>query len=181
MPVSYPKSNAVGYDEALLALSSLDNETILGADEHQKMIDYVFSTFKKSLGIVVAIVGDNISTNKGLALKASCRFVDHVSHRFNLSVKYIISKNEKVIEIVHELMSKITDVLPVAKLRALTPLKLFLDSDTRSSSTYHVFVRYNRSRGYIHQIDDKDISRFLPSRSDDLKIHSRVERLNNLD
>lgn len=63
------------YSNVLLPACHLDYETSLGAVEHVKRMEFVLSVFKKDHSHVVAMVGDNISTNNLVADRMGCVFV----------------------------------------------------------------------------------------------------------
>lgn len=53
----------------LLAMSPLEDESSMDADEHIEFLMYVLSVFEKTWDKVAAEIGDNVSTNKAIATK----------------------------------------------------------------------------------------------------------------
>lgn len=169
------------FDKVLLALSPLEDETDLGAVEHKRMLEWVLSVFGKDLSNVVALIGDNVSTNKALALLVGCGFVGCASHRFNLAVKDLIGQEWALVEVVQKVMLKLRNLIPAAKLRRHTPLKPLLNNVTRWSSTHSMLRRYQQLRDFVPSIGDDGITILLPSNAEEKKIDGLVLILDELD
>lgn len=119
------------FERHLLTLSPLQDESTLGADEHYELITYFLGLYGKSWGNVVALVGDNCSVNKRLAVKSSTPLVGCASHRFNLGVQYIIEQHSDTVSKVQKLMVNLRTMVAAAKLRENTSLKAKLSCSTR--------------------------------------------------
>ena len=160
---TYPATNDVGYEKVLLGFSPMENEASQDAAEHYNYMEYVLEVHGKSYDNVVAIVGDNTSTNKAFARRRGPVFVGCHSHRFNLAVKDILEDHTAAISKVQELMHKLCYHIPAAMLRRLTPLSAFTANVTRWSSTHAMLKRYVAIREFITEIDLTEISLLLLS------------------
>ncbi|RLO12335.1 hypothetical protein DYB28_000238 [Aphanomyces astaci] len=97
---------------------------------------FVLELYGKSWKNVVALIGDNCSTNVAFARLAGLPLVVCDSHRFNLVVSDLLSNHDVVIQKVNILMRKLRNILPAARLRRLTPLRAKTLNATRWTSAF---------------------------------------------
>lgn len=177
----FPADNVNGYDRFLLACSPMENEDSLNANEHYEFLEWVLALFEKSMDNVVAVIGDNCSTNRAMSRRIGPTFVGCHSHRFNLAVKDMISEDEDLVQIVRCLMKKLSFQIPAAKLRRLTPLKSQHANATRWSSTFHMLKRYLVLKEFIVQLDDAEIIDLLPDGEEHARIETICNKMSDLD
>lgn len=83
---SYSSDTEHGYNTALLGTTPLENEATLYASERVRLTGFVLSLLSETKKSVVALIGDDISTNKALFNEVSNLVVGCTDHRFNLAV-----------------------------------------------------------------------------------------------
>lgn len=74
------------------------NKASLGADEHFKFPSFVLSVFDRTMHILVALISDNVATNRVLACKARPLHIGYLSHQFVLATQNIILEQKGVIK-----------------------------------------------------------------------------------
>ena len=87
----------VGFEQIMLAFSPMVSETSFRAIDHFGFIEWVLGRYGKSLDNVVAVIGDNVSTNKALADMCKTPLIGCASHRFNLAMKKFLDPFESLI------------------------------------------------------------------------------------
>ena len=75
------------YETILLSFLPLASKTSFAANDHYEQIEWTLVLYSKSLGNVVALIGDNASVNKSLSNLCNKPLTGCASHRFNLAVK----------------------------------------------------------------------------------------------
>ena len=133
------------YYETLLAIGPLLDEEKLSASEHEAFIEATLELYNKSTENVVAIIGDNCSTNKKLARNLLKPLVGCNSHKFNLAVKrYIQTKPEfsKPLDKVKRLMTELRKLKLAGKLRKVTNLRPVKPNETRWSGLFMMLTRF---------------------------------------
>lgn len=178
---TFPQRPGPGFRRFLLAFSPMGDETRLDAAEHKTLLDFVLSVFGKTCANVVCISGDNCSTNKSFASLVGCRFQGCVSHRFNLAVKDFLSEHTDTVTVVRNMMKKLRNLIPSAKLRGLTHLKAKVDNVTRWSSSLEMLLRYQQIRQYLHLIDLDFITENILKPSENKQVDSLCASLRQLD
>ena len=88
--VSFHADTKVGFEQVMLAFSPMNSETSFRASDHFGFIEWVLGLYGKSLDNVVAVIGDNVSTNQALADMCKKPLIGCASHRFNLAMKKIL-------------------------------------------------------------------------------------------
>ena len=101
-----------GLDAILLAFSPMDVESNQCADNHIEFLKWVIENYGKTLNNVVVLCGDNCSTAKN-----QIGFVGCASHRFNIFVRCLITRNESACEHVRKIMKKLSCPVVGARLR----------------------------------------------------------------
>ena len=158
---SFPNSTELGHEQCLLAFTPFEDETSQGCSNHLELFRFVLNVFKKSEKNVVALVGDNCSTNIALAREFDLGFVGCASHRYNLAVKYLLKPHMAIVKKIHAIMSKFRYPIPAAKLRKLTPLKAKTYVETRWSSAVEMLRRYALLRDFFPRIDLEGLDEML--------------------
>ncbi|ETV83986.1 hypothetical protein H257_03350 [Aphanomyces astaci] len=79
-----------------------------------------------------------------------------LDHPFNLFVSDLLSNHDVVIQKVNILMRKLRNILPVARLRRLTPLQAKTLNATRWTSAFSMLTGYSAIKTYIGQMGDKE-------------------------
>lgn len=161
-----------GYKTVLLGFAPFDDERSLGCEQHMHLFKFFLSVFKKDIGNVAALFGDNVSVNKSVATNLGLRFVGCAIHRFNLAVKDVISKNGDLVPLIHSMMSKIRNIIPAAKLRESTPVKAIIKNVTRWSSTNAMVRRYKEIRDFIPKLGMEELSVLMQTNDQELHIVS---------
>lgn len=77
-----------------MAFTPLKKENYESGDEHLQLIKYVLGLYKGSIFNVWAVIADNSSLNKALALEVEFQAIGCASSRRNLAVKTIISQQQ---------------------------------------------------------------------------------------
>eukprot|EP00644_Phytophthora_capsici_P017863 jgi/Phyca11/62524/gw1.62.242.1 len=81
-----------------LAFSPFQDESSMTAAEHIDFIDMVLSQYGLHISDMIAIVADNMETNKAIARRVDVPFVGCAAHRFNLAVRQRIEPHMKLIK-----------------------------------------------------------------------------------
>ena len=105
MYASFYNSTELGHEQCLLAFTPFEDETSQGCSNHLELLRFVLNVFKKSEKSVVALVGDNCSTNIALARELDLCFVGCASHRNNLAVKDFLKPHMVIVKKIHAIMS----------------------------------------------------------------------------
>ncbi|RHZ39796.1 hypothetical protein DYB31_005002 [Aphanomyces astaci] len=119
---SFPSDSLHGYEKVLLALSPMNDEDSLSAAAFLDFFDFVLDVYGKQRRNVVALIGDNCATNRAFTRLAGIPMVGCASHRFNLFVGDVLADYEDLLCAVHAIMKKLSNIIPAAKLRRMTPL-----------------------------------------------------------
>lgn len=133
------KMDVMDTKKVLIGFSPLDKEESMDAKNHAQFIDFVLSVLNATLHNVVAITGDNAAVNLKSANLLNekvntCFFIGFASHRFNLAVQDLMMPYKEVMDKLHKLMKKLTNLILVAKFRRFTPVKAKISYPTRWSS-----------------------------------------------
>lgn len=169
------------YSNVLLALSPLLDETTLSATSHQETIKYILSVYNKTWENVVALTGDNVSTNKALAGLVSLPLIGCASHRFQLAIQDKLSEHSEKIENIHKIMVKLRSLKNAAKLREHTDLKPILSNVTRWGSTFRMLRRYAELRPVLQTINISEVTELFPSNSEHVQLLDLISALGDLE
>jgi hypothetical protein len=120
-----------GYKKVLLLFSPMTDKESLRANAHVSFFEFILGFYNKTWENVAALIDDNCSTNKSFAGKAKSYFIGCESHRFNLAVKVHLEKYKHLLKKINNIMSKLKNLIPAAKLRAHTHLKAKTRNTTR--------------------------------------------------
>lgn len=83
---SYPVTPSPELHSLWLELSPLENKTTWNDEKHILFVFFVFTIYKKSFENVVAIIGDNCTTNQCIAIKLRLPLIGYTSNRFQIGV-----------------------------------------------------------------------------------------------
>ena len=83
---SFLSNNEYGHRTRLLTILPLENDATLSAQEHRNFLSFILDLYELSWDNVVAIIGDNVSTNKFLSNITNIPLIGCASNRFNLAV-----------------------------------------------------------------------------------------------
>ncbi|ETV82390.1 hypothetical protein H257_05042 [Aphanomyces astaci] len=92
MFATFPNNYHRGYEKVLLAMSPMNEEDSLSAAAHVQYLNFVLGVYAKDRGNVVALIGDNCSTNRAFARTADAPMIGCASHRFNLFVGDVLAE-----------------------------------------------------------------------------------------
>ncbi|ETP51426.1 hypothetical protein F442_03441 [Phytophthora nicotianae P10297] len=90
-----------------LTLSSFGDEKSMTADEHIRFLDMVLNQYKLEANNLIAIVCDNMETNKAISRRIDAPMIGCAAHRFNLAVKEYVQDHRALIKKVASLMRKL--------------------------------------------------------------------------
>lgn len=126
---NYHLFNVCCYEKGLLGFSPLYDEAALNSENLVNYICFVLGVFNKKMKNVVAMTGDNCPTNLKIAKLANgmnehCFYVGCSSHRFNLCVEDFLTTYKPLTDKINKLMHKRKNLIPSAKFRRMTALKL---------------------------------------------------------
>ncbi|ETI51039.1 hypothetical protein F442_05587 [Phytophthora nicotianae P10297] len=91
----------------LLAFSPFLDEASMTAAEHVEFLDMVLDHYKLDIANMVAIVADNMETNKAISRRISVLLIGCAAHRFNLAVRKWLEPQMHLIKKVSALMKKL--------------------------------------------------------------------------
>jgi hypothetical protein len=174
-------SSQFGFKKVLLTFAPMGDGDELTAEAHHQFLSDVLQSYGKEWKNVVALIGDNCSTNRAFARRACCNLIGCASHRFNLAVKDIIDPYQNLITKVNSVMKKMKNIIPSAKLRKVTHLKPKCANATRWSSTYQMLERYDKIKVFLQELNLNEVSDLLPNNREDREIEDLLTRLKNLD
>lgn len=115
------------------------------------------------MGNVTDLVGDNCSVNKAIAARICCGFVGCAGHRFMLAMNEIIEEQMDSVNVVNAIMKKLSNLIPITKLRHLIALTAITYNQTRWTTTYGMLDRYIKIKKYIAHPDFHDVHILLPN------------------
>ena len=169
---SFSSTNNYGHETRLLSVSTMGDECNLRSAEHYEFLTYILNLYKKSWSNVVALIGDNVNTNKSLANRTGIPLVGCASHRLNLAMRDVLDEEEQLIERINSIMVKMRGLLLSAKLQKLNPLKPIVRNVTRWSSTHHMLKRYIDLREYLTGLESDEIELLRQSPSENRRLES---------
>ncbi|KAF0706983.1 hypothetical protein AaE_013834 [Aphanomyces astaci] len=152
-----------GYEKVLLAMSPMNEEESLSAAAHVQYLDFVLGVYGKDRENVVALIGDNCSTNRAFARLAGVPMIGCASHRFNLFVGDVLAEHEELLVAVNTIMKKLTNIIPSAKLRRLTDLRPKQRNQTRWNSSVAMLDRYVKLKPFFPLMGVEEIDNLLLS------------------
>ncbi|RHY87092.1 hypothetical protein DYB37_010240 [Aphanomyces astaci] len=177
---TFPSSDPIGYTWTLLAFAPINDEESLSADDHYEFTVFVLELFGKTWDNVVALIGDNCSTNGAFARRAGVPLIGCTSHLFILFMSDMLADHADVIDKVNQLMTKLRFTLPAARLRRLTPLVAKTNNTTRWSSTYSMLKRYNEIKSFLIDINDNNIDVLRLNVVEDREVTTLLTKLEDL-
>ncbi|KAE8996187.1 hypothetical protein PR003_g22479 [Phytophthora rubi] len=100
-----------------LAFPPFTNEASMTAAEHIDFLDMVHAQYGLHVADMVAVVPDNMETNKAISRRVGVPRVGCAAHRFNLAVRERLKPHMSLIKKVSGLMRKLKTVKRIAKLK----------------------------------------------------------------
>lgn len=119
---TFPGDNDLGYERVVLEIYPLDDETSQNLREHFELTIFVLSVFERTMANVVAVVGENTTTNRTFSQIVGRTFVGCHNHRFNMKVNDLISGNQKIMDKMQSIIRKLSYCIPSAMLRRLATI-----------------------------------------------------------
>jgi hypothetical protein len=170
-----------GYMKVLLAFSPMEEEESLNANAHVKFFEYVLQLYGKSWNNVAALIGDNCTTDLSFAGKANTYFIGCASHRFNLAMKFYFEEHKGMLKKINDIMSRLKNLIPAAKLRAHTHLKAKTRNLTRWSSTFEMVLCYTKMFDVLPLLEINEIDDMLLSIRENRDIDSMIKELKDIE
>ncbi|RQM29283.1 hypothetical protein B5M09_013613 [Aphanomyces astaci] len=177
---SFPSDSLRGYEKVLLALSPMNDEDSLSAAAFLDFFDFVLDVYGKQRRNVVALIGNNCATNRAFTRLAGIPMVCCASHRFNLFVGDVLADYEDLLCAVHAIMKKLSNIIPAAKLRRMTPLCPKQRNKTRWSSSVAMLARYVELKPFLPQLGIDDIDMLLLNSRQDRDVDLLIAQLTDL-
>ena len=95
-------------------------------------------------------------------------------------MKDYVAPKESMITRVNDIMLKLKDPIPAAKLRDFTPLKSKSRNVTRWTSTYSMLLRYYRIRDYLPRLNIDNFRCLLLNTGEDRDIEVLLHEMKQL-
>ena len=180
MFATFPSADSIGYSRLLLALAPINDEESLNADAHYEYLEFVLDLYGKQMSNIVALIGDNCSTNVAFARTVGVPLIGCASHRFNLFVSDILAVHEDVVQKVNRLMIRLSHTLPAARLRRLTHLAAKRRNLTRWSSTHSMLTRFNEFKHVLGDLGDITVDELRLNVLEEREIDALLVKLDDL-
>ncbi|ETI52712.1 hypothetical protein F443_04263 [Phytophthora nicotianae P1569] len=159
-----------------LTLSSFVEEKSMTADEHIRFLDMVLNQYKLEANNLIAIVCDNMETNKAISRRIDAPMIGCAAHRFNLAVKEYVQDHRALIKKVASLMRKLKSKGTLEgkwmQAQTSTDARAALERTAPNDETIHAISSDNARRFPI--VD------FLPTPSEHCAIVDLLEDMNIL-
>lgn len=123
----------------------------------------MLSVFGEETRSVVALAGDNCSTNTAITTKLNIFLVVCHRHSFNLAVTDILSIHEDLLSVVRFIMKKLRHLVSAVNLRRITSLKSKVDYFTRWCLSFHMLLRYPKLRDFPVKLEMDEMNDLLLS------------------
>ncbi|ETP27597.1 hypothetical protein F442_23126 [Phytophthora nicotianae P10297] len=148
-----------------LALSTFMNEQSMTADEHIRFLDMILTQYGLLDTDLVAIVCDNMETNKAISRRIIAPMIGCAAHRFNLAVREYVAEHSDVIDKVATHMRKLKTVKRIALLKAnkckYKPVPMH---ELRWSGLHRMLKRYKQHHPFLYLFErDRDVDCELPA------------------
>ncbi|RHY24224.1 hypothetical protein DYB25_009153 [Aphanomyces astaci] len=138
----------------MLAFAPMLDEGDLSAHQHVEFLKVMLELYRRDLGSITFVVGDNCSVNQAMARELDVPLVGCASHRLNLAVRKWMERHEHVLDRIQAIMIRARTVKNRAALRALTHLAPRLRNDTRWSSSYEMVHRFFEIKDALAMVPD---------------------------
>ncbi|KAG3002197.1 hypothetical protein PC128_g14402 [Phytophthora cactorum] len=161
----------------LLALFPIDGSQTAGA--HLEHLASVLIVYGKWFDMARFFIGDNCSTNQGIATKLGVPLIGCSNHRFNLALNQFLEKYQNQIDMIQTLMIQLRQSNNAAALARVTPLKPIKSNATRWNSTFTMLKRYVKIWDAILTVIEVKVH--MPRGNPHRRIAAAVEKLKELD
>ena len=151
--------------------ASNETDYQLTAAAHKEFVISTLAFYQREPEALTFLVGDNCSTNKSLATLCGVPLIGCGSHRLNLAVKKFLEPYEPILQKIHELMGKLSNIKQAAKLRRTTALQPVKRNVTRWSSTYSMVKRFFELEQHLDP-RDAELIPFIPSRREEQELRN---------
>jgi hypothetical protein len=94
-----------------------------------------------------------------------------------LAAKTYLEAYEDTLQKIHDIMSKLKNLIPAAKLRKLTHLKAKIRNATRWSSTFEMILRYTKIRDFLPLLEINELDELLLTVRQNREIDSICEEM----
>jgi hypothetical protein len=171
------REDSASPDIHLLAFAPLLDETTFTAENHKVFILSTLDWYHLDVNNLVCLIGDNCSTNGATANLLGVPLLGCRSHRLNLAVEaYIAQFLGPEVELVSELMSKLSTLKEAGRLRLSTSLRPVKRNKTHWLGVIKMLQRYER---LLPSIDDSnpEVAELLPSPIQRNKIRDQIPKL----
>ena len=156
----------------MLAFAPLPDETNFTSQNHLEFVALVMAEFGLKKDNLVCLIGDNCSTNNKTADLFKIPSLGCRSHRFNLAMeKFIDQELKREVEMVTQLMGKLSTLKEAGFLRQKTHLRPVKRNVTRWLGVIHMMDRFLT---LLPSIDENrpGIADFIPSAAQRSKIRN---------
>lgn len=109
------------------------------------------------LGIAVAVIGDNVRSNKAIATKHDYPAIGCASCKFHIAEKVILADHENILSKIDAVMVKLKKPYQRAKLNMLTTFSHVCRNGKMRSSTVKIILRYEIIVEVLQQLDSSGI------------------------
>lgn len=116
----------------------MGDEATNDVNEHISFQYFVLSVLGEKMSTVVVFIFDNCSVSHSVSSKLNIPLMGCTTHRFQLTVKYLLKEYEQILKEVHNFMFKLQPPLISAKLRRITHRKPKFRNDKMWSSTHQM-------------------------------------------
>lgn len=145
---------------------------------HRIKLIEVFQFYKKDFSNIACLVGDNYSTNIGIARDTNLFFIGRANNWLNLNVKRVLRSYKGHLCKIQNFMVFLQSLKPHAKLCTLSLLPVGLSNATRRSCIWDMIHRYIHVLSSLAEIILASLQR-LPS--ENYAVHALFEEKDNLD
>jgi hypothetical protein len=167
-------------DVILLAFAPLLDETSFTAKNHCDFILATLDWYGLPVNKLVCLIGDNCSTNGATARLLSVPLLGCRSHRLNLAVEAYIQRYISCeVELVSDLMGKLSTLKEAGRLRLTTSLRPVKRNKTRWLGVIKMLGRYERLRPNIDD-SNPEVAELLPTVSQRNAIRDHMSTLSDL-
>ena len=177
----FPSRKNRGYESRLLALSPLEDETSLSADEHIEFLSYVLGLYTKSWENIVCLIADNVNTNKSISTKTKKPMIGFASYRFNFAVRNILHQEDELITKINTIMLELKNLVLSAEPMKCTPLRAKTRNITRWNSTHEMLGRYVELRNYFSLLHSDELATINLKPSDDERVDDLLHYIEPLE
>jgi hypothetical protein len=173
------EKTSTGTELVLLGFSPPIDESDLSSQSMCDFIDATLKIYGKDRKNIVTLTADNTNVNPATATLIGCKFVGCASHRLNLAVKKYLEDFDHILNKVNNLMLRLQQVKPAARLRERTVLRAKTRCQTRWSGTFMMLKRYFQIKESLDPMEPLWYD-LLPTPLDNVRLESLMNSLDPL-